>query len=308
MTSPRPTMYFIGVTTGASSMMKIFPRWMDILGIDAALVGIDLPLNAPAETYRTVVQRIKDEPHTRGALVTAHKIDVFAGAHAVFDDFDDYARTCEEVSAIYKRDDRLIGGAVDPISSGLAWNAFIPAGAWDRTPPPEVLCFGGGGAAIAISTFAAGLPAGQRPRTFTITDINPARLDHAALIHARLGSDLPFQYVLNGDARVNDARMAALPPGSLIINATGLGKDRPGSPITDTGVFPPGGYAWEINYRGALHFLHQARLASQAAPLTVEDGWVYFLHGWAQVVARVFAVTLTDEIFARFDAAARANR
>jgi shikimate 5-dehydrogenase len=300
-------MYFIGVTTGQSSMMKIFPRWMDILGVEARLVGIDLPPGAPAADYRAVVARIKDEPETRGALVTTHKIGVYAAARDLFDAFDPYAQICEEVSAIYKREGRLIGGAVDPISSGLAWRAFIPDDHWARNEA-EVLCFGGGGAAIAISTYAASLPPASRPRRFTLTDIAPDRLDHARTIHARLHTDLPFEYVLNGDPAVNDARMAALPPGSLVINATGMGKDRPGSPITDAGVFPQGGFAWEINYRGALDFLHQAERQRAERALTVEDGWIYFVHGWAQVVARVFDSELTPEIFARLDQAARDNR
>ena len=28
--------------------------------------------------------------------------------------------------------------------------------------------------------------------------------------------------------------------------------------------------------------------------LTIEDGWVYFLHGWTQVIAEVFHIELTS--------------
>mgnify|MGYP003349352805 CR=1 FL=1 len=38
--------------------------------------------------------------------------------------------------------------------------------------------------------------------------------------------------------------------------------------------------------------------------LTIEDGWIYFLHGWTQVVAEVFDVQLTPEVFAKLDEAA----
>ena len=48
-----------------------------------------------------------------------------------------------------------------------------------------------------------------------------------------LASDAPVHYVLAADARDNDAALASLRPGSLIVNATGLGKDAPGSPLTD---------------------------------------------------------------------------
>jgi shikimate 5-dehydrogenase len=89
----------------------------------------------------------------------------------------------------------------------------------------------------------------------------------------------------------------------MVINATGMGKDRPGSPITDDGVFPERGLAWELNYRGELDFLHQAERQASSRNLTVEDGWVYFLHGWSQVVAEVFHLELTPEMFAALDQA-----
>ena len=88
-------------------------------------------------------------------------------------------------------------------------------------------------------------------------------------------------------------------------NATGMGKDRPGSPLSDRVVFPRKAAVWEFNYRGSLEFLHQARAQQEVRELLVEDGWVYFLHGWAQVVAQVFDVELTPELFARL--AARAD-
>ena len=37
----RPTFYFIGVTTGQSSIMKVFPKWAEIMGLDAEMKGID---------------------------------------------------------------------------------------------------------------------------------------------------------------------------------------------------------------------------------------------------------------------------
>ena len=85
--------------------------------------------------------------------------------------------------------------------------------------------------------------------------------------------------------RSADALVAALPPASLVVNATGLGKDAPGSPLTDGARFPRDAVAWDLNYRGDLVFLDQARAAGH---VRVEDGWVYFLHGWTQVIAEVF--------------------
>ena len=42
----QPTFYFIGVTTTKSSIMKVFPRWAEALGLkDAVIKGIDIEIH-----------------------------------------------------------------------------------------------------------------------------------------------------------------------------------------------------------------------------------------------------------------------
>ena len=72
----KDTMYFIGVTTGKSSIMKVFPKWMEAMGVDLEIKGIDLPIHADPGAYREVVSFIKSDPLSKGALVTTHKIDL----------------------------------------------------------------------------------------------------------------------------------------------------------------------------------------------------------------------------------------
>ena len=96
----RPTMYFIGVTTGSSSIMKVFPEWVKYLGIDAQIKGIDIAIHEKPEVYREVVDFIKNDPLSLGALVTTHKIDIYAAAHDMFavsyTHLDVYKRQCME--------------------------------------------------------------------------------------------------------------------------------------------------------------------------------------------------------------------
>jgi hypothetical protein len=42
--------------------------------------------------------------------------------------------------------------------------------------------------------------------------------------------------------------------------------------------------------------------------LTVEDGWLYFVHGWTQVIAQVLHIDLTSELFKRLEAIAATVR
>ena len=67
----RPTFYFIGVTTGQSSIMKVFPAWAEYLGLgDVEIKGIDFPVHDMPENYREAVNFLKNDPLSLGALVT----------------------------------------------------------------------------------------------------------------------------------------------------------------------------------------------------------------------------------------------
>ncbi len=150
--------------------------------------------------------------------------------------------------------------------------------------------------------------AADRPRRFIVVNRSQGRLDHMRDMVERLGTGIDVRYICNADPTVNDQLMAGLPDHSIVINATGMGKDSPGSPISDAGVFPRRGIAWEFNYRGELDFLHQARRQADDRQLTVEDGWIYFVHGWSQVVAQVLHIDLTPEVFGRLERAAATVR
>lgn len=288
----RPTLYFIGVTTGKSSILRVFPRWSEALGLCAEIVGIDLPLHAPDGDYRRVVQFIKDDPLSRGALVTTHKIDCFRATRDLFEEIEPLAETMGEMSCIAKHGGRLVASAKDPLTSGLAIAAIVPEGHFARTGA-EALVIGAGGASIAITwNLMQAARGADRPSRIVVSDIDQGRLDEIRHIHERFASDVPVAYVLARRRKDNDALVSNLPAGSLLVNATGLGKDGPGSPITDGAPFPEGGFVWELNYRGDLVFLRQAQAQAIARKLTVEDGWIYFLHGWTRVIADVFEVDI----------------
>lgn len=305
---------FIGVTTGQSSIMRIFPVWQKMLRLDedVRIEGIDLPLHAEPNLYREVVRRIKDNGSHLGGLVTTHKIDLYHAASDLFDEVDSYASLCKEVSCIAKRDDRLLGWAKDPISAGRTLESILGAayfGAADQEKRPQVLCLGAGGAGVAISFyFLTRLQPEDRPAKLIMTDRDPERLQALQVVHKRIGSAVDVEYVETSDVRVNNELVQTLPPRSMVINATGMGKDSPGSPVSDDVMFPRDGIALELNYRGRLDFLHQARRHRDKHHLRVEDGWVYFIHGWTSIIEEVFQRPINDKDLARLsDAAAFAR-
>jgi shikimate 5-dehydrogenase len=300
-----PTFYFVGVTTGKSSIMKVFPRWMDALRRpDVVLEGIDHRIHDDPEAYRRTVARIKHDPLALGALVTTHKIDLLEAAHDLFDELDSSARLTGEVSCISRRNGRLWGHAKDPLTSGLSLDAITGADYFGRTGG-HVLCFGAGGSGKAISLHLIDKPnPADRPRRMIITNRSPERLSHLRAMVESLETDIAFETIQNADPARNDELMESLPEGSIVINATGMGKDTPGSPVTDAGLFPRHGIAWEINYRGELDFWHQAAAQRESRDVTAADGWLYFLHGWTQVIAEVLHIDLDEPTFDRLAALA----
>jgi shikimate 5-dehydrogenase len=260
---------------------------------DVRLRGCDLPLGAAPDQYRAVVEQMRQHPHAVGALITTHKIDLFEACRDLFDSVDAYAELCGEASCLVVRNGAVAASATDPISSARALDDFF-----QPTGGADVLCLGGGGSATAITVhFVQRGFAGR----ITVVDKSPDRLARLRAIHRRLdpASDVRLIEAANADDLVTE-----LPPGSLVINATGMGKDLPGSPISDAAVFPSGGYAWDLNYRGELEFLRLAR----AQPIHVEDGWRYFIHGWGVIMGRVLGVEVDAEKTARLAAIAESAR
>ena len=256
----KPTFYFIGVTTAKSSIMKVFPAWAQELGLgDVQIKGIDFPLHADPSSYRQAVAFIRDDPFSCGALVTTHKIDLFNAARDLFDVVDPLAAFMRETSCISKRDGKLICHAKDPISSGLAIDGFLGHGYFTRTNA-ELFAIGAGGASIALTWYLMRKGRGQDiPARIIVSDLTESRLQEIRHIHGQIDTDVPCTYILARTPAENDAVLGKLKSGAVVINATGLGKDIPGSPLTDAAIFPKNAVAWDLNYRGDLVFLDQAR-------------------------------------------------
>jgi shikimate 5-dehydrogenase len=285
-------MYFLGVTTASSAIHRMFPLWCGIAGVaGAVLEGVDLAVGAPPESYRKAVQRMRDDPDCRGALVTTHKVAVVAHAGDLIDELDHDARELVEVSCLVRRGGELSGSALDVECSAWALSRVVPA---EEMSGREVLILGAGGAGTALAV-ALGRKFPQCRAT--ATDVNPDRLEH-------LGRLSGARLVPVATPAETDALLESMGAGAIVVNATGMGKDVPGSPITPAARFPKESVAWELNYRGDLKFLEYAR----ANGIRTVDGWEYFVRGWGTVMSRVLGFELTEERMEAFRDAAAAER
>lgn len=297
-------LFFIGVATSGSSIMHLFPRWAQILGIEATIEGRDIPLGADAGAYRATVEEMARDSTVAGALVTSHKVDVYRHASDLFVELDDFALLCKEISCVSKRDDRLVGHAKDPVTAGKAMEFILGPDPW-KDNNAHVLCLGAGGAGTAITVQL--LSEIHPPTRVVVTDKDPTRIARLRGICQRLGAARAKPLATRNPEDV-DSLLTDLPPGSLVVNATGIGKDVPGSPLSDAAEFPHEAAIWDLNYRGDLTFLRQARARAEERNLRVHDGWRYFLHGWSEVIAEVFDLELFPGLIAHLAEAAEPFR
>ena len=297
----RRVMEFFGVHTEGSMSLRLFPVWAQALGIqEANLRGVNLPIDQTLEPHRQAVQRLKQDPKVYGALVTSHKLSVVRAAGELIDRYTPASELTGEVSALYKREGELWGDAVDPENCGLAMADFLPPNWWSLNERAGILVLGGGGACVALLVHVL-QQAVNAPSFVQVVEKRTDNLDHCARIAGQLDSGkITVEFIHSSQPQVCDQLVSKLPSGSMVINATGMGKDVPGSPVTDAVRFPVDGVVWELNYRGERPFLHQARKQSQAKSLIVEDGWYYFLRGWSSVIGLVFNIPITQGRFKDF--------
>lgn len=289
----KDTMYFIGVTTSKSSIMKVFPKWMEHFDIKAEIKGFDFEPHADPKLYQEAVEFIKHDAHSLGALVTTHKLDLLKACKHQFDGLGEYATLLNEVSSISKRGKELWGHAKDPITSGLSLDAIVDESYWN-THGGDLLLLGAGGSSLALTLYLINKrkKGKSTPNRIVICNRSQPRLTDMQEIHKTLQSDIQFEYYLCPEPSQNDKIVDTLAPYSVVANGTGLGKDRPGSPLTDAVNFPENSVVWDFNYRGDLIFLDQARNQQKEKNITIEDGWLYFVYGWTQVIAEVFHIDI----------------
>ena len=123
---PVPTFYFIGVTTSQSSIVDVFPLWMEALCRPEIIVeGIDHALHDERQAYRQTIAQIKYDPLSLGGLITSHKIDILEAAGDMFDVLHPSAEITGEVSCVSKQGGLLIGHAKDPLTAGMSLDVLL---------------------------------------------------------------------------------------------------------------------------------------------------------------------------------------
>ncbi|MEN3309988.1 MAG: shikimate dehydrogenase [Micromonosporaceae bacterium] len=305
-----PLILFVGVDTGGSLVHPVFGRWAEALGQPWILRGVDLPADTPAGTYLRLVETMRANRLVHGAIVTAHKLRLYRACASALTRRDRLVDLTHEINTLTTVDGTVTGDARDAVSLTHVLPTVPRHHTGGRLDGLHLLCLGSGGAATALLLAlhldpTTGRPRADLPAHTTFTDTDPDALDALRAVAQRAGiQPARLSYAHVHDRTGNDALVASLPAPALVINATGLGKDTPGSPLTHDAPLRPGTVAWDFNYRGDLTFLRQAR----AAGATTVDGWDYFVAGWAGGLTAIAGTPLTSDLLTRLSRAAAGYR
>ncbi len=288
--------WFIGVSTGQSMIMRLFPIWEELLGIQGTRMhGVDLPPGVEGQKILETVSELRANPDVLGALVTTHKLAVWKETSDLFAKVDEHATRLQEISCISKdKKGKLIGHAKDPITSGKVMESILGKNHWQAHPKAEAMVLGCGGAGTAIIHQLLSGEVGNDPQKITGLEHNRGRLEKVRNDFSDTKKLILEESEPSGETAAGI--MTRLPPNSLIVNATGMGKDFPGSPVPKSIDFPEQVIVWELNYRGSLEFYQHAKEQEVSRKLRVHDGWDYFLLGWSSVMEEVFHFELTETL------------
>ena len=245
----RRRVWFVGVSTSGSSAIALFPGWCAALGIDAELVPVDLPIGAPAKAYRQLVGDLGADQEAAGAVVTTHKVAMFETSADLFVSRDRSVDLFEEISCVTAGGGGLGANTIDPVSVARTLSEILPR----PVDEASALVFGAGGAGTAVS--AALLTDRTSTWNVTLTDTVDSRLARAERIFSALSVQDRATLVRASGSEDNDDALSKAPPGSFVVNATGIGKDVRWCGISTT----------EVNSRSSI------KLGSRRA--TAAFGW-----------------------------------
>ena len=297
-------MLFVGVSTGHSFVRKVFSGWCRALGVEATLRTLDMPLGSSPDAYRNLVGNIRNDDFIRGACITTHKSALYEAAHSMFDEIHDGARDLQEAAAVFKTRKGLACEATDPLSVVVATEEILRRRGIDGWA--DVFIIGGGGSGLALA-YALLQNAHLTPKRLFVSDIIESRVQAVRRVLGKIKTGCQVN-VIHCQRQECDELIGGLNQRSLIVNATGMGKDRPGSPVSVNCELPYGSTLWDFNYRGERLFLEIGKQQESARKVLIEDGWHYFICGWLQVMSRVFDVAITPEIYNSFVTAALEQR
>ena len=131
----------------------------------------------------------------------------------------------------------------------------------------------------------------NRPSRLIVTNRSLPRLDEIRHFHGQIAPRCPSS-ITTRRSRTDRPAPAGLKPGSLVINATGLGKDAARLAADGRRRLAREGTGLGFQLSRRLDVFASGPRRGRPGNLQIEDGWIYFIHGWTRVIAEVFHIDI----------------
>ncbi|MBB3606382.1 shikimate 5-dehydrogenase [Mycolicibacterium sp. BK556] len=290
---------FVGVDTARSAVNGVFADWCAILEREWILRHVDIPVDAEPPAYEECLDLVSASEYV-GGLVTTHKARIFDRCRDRFHYLEPICEVLGEVGILFKDETVLCGGVSDVVSGRHILSCILDQN--ESVSREYAVVIGAGGAGLAAA-WNLGVEGVGDFSSVVVVENSAARVDRVLAIIADWPCGRPVK-VVSSEAGFADDILSTLPMGGLVVNATGMGKDRPGSPIRSADCLPDHCIVWEFNYRGTLDMLRMATSVSPSKGVVTYDGFDYFACGWSVVMSRVAHSEWSPAVYERFRSAA----
>lgn len=286
-TSPaKPTVYIVGTSPLPEALLDVYPKWARRFGHrSTAIETFTAPSEANGAAYQQFIEFLRDEYNAVGAVMVSQASPMFEHTQALFDTSDDDVELLGEIGVAVRAPGTL--AALAPAKSAAHQAYEYTFG--EDSDPPEALIIGATpqarALALALSTSAS------KCRVCLTTLDGKSMTDMRQRVAELPDNQRPELRHVESQLE-HDRLVTLLPPGSLVVNATGpVDKDTP-SPVGPAALFPENGLVWDLEAVGiSSPFLDKARQQRRERGLRLADGPAFQQLQWLTAAAAVFGAT-----------------
>ena len=289
-TSPKkPTVYVVGSQPLPEALLGAYPKWARRFGHrSTAIVPVAAPSQADVDGYARFIEFLRDEYNAVGAVMVSQASPLFDHARQLFDAFDDNAALLGEIGVAVRAPGSLSALAPAKTAAQRAYEYTFG----NDIDPPEALIMGTTGPARALALALSTAAGKSGPRRVCLTTLDGKSMTDMRKRVAALPEDQrPVLRHIQSQLE-HDRLVTLLPPGSLVVNATGpIDIDTP-SPVGSAALFPKNGLVWDLDAVGiSSPFLDKAHQQRRERGLRLADGPVFYRFQWLTAAAAVFGAT-----------------
>jgi len=285
----KPTVYVVGSDPLPKGLLDVYPKWARRFGHrSTAIVPVIAPAEADGAGYQRFVEFLRDEYNAVGAIMVTNASTLFEHTRHLFDELDGDAELLGEIGVVVRTPGKITGLAPARSAARQAYEHVFG----EASNPAEALIIGATGPARALAIALS--DSGRRHVCLTTLD-GKSMTDMRQRIADLPEDKRPTLRHIESQLE-HDRLVTLLPPGSLVVNATGPTEQNTPSPVGDAALFPQNGLIWDLDAVGiSSPFLDKARQQRRPRGLRLSDGPMFHQYQWLTAAAAVFGITPTPQ-------------